>query len=167
LVLAERRPFRAGIFLGVHLLLQKVRSNRDVICETDHLGCGPSPSSAWVSNHFYPLRRLVIRNPVEQCHGTQCNPLYMKDLWPSASQFWKIIPDLKAVNNPDPSHSDPKIRGKEPKTLSKRAHNFWTHAHLTPATLGIALLFLPMWSPDLKLVERRCQDKFHCAWAER
>ena len=25
-------------FLGVYLLLQKVRSNRDVICETDHLG---------------------------------------------------------------------------------------------------------------------------------
>jgi hypothetical protein len=47
----------------------------------------------------------------------------MKDLWLSASQFWKIIPDLKAVKNPDPSHSDPKIRGKEPKTLSKRAHN--------------------------------------------
>jgi len=47
----------------------------------------------------------------------------MKDLWPSASQFWKIIPDLIAVNNPDPSHSDLKIRGKEPKTLSKRAHN--------------------------------------------
>ncbi len=41
---------------------------------------GPSPPSAWVSNHFYPLRRLVIRNPVEQDHGTQSNPLGMKDL---------------------------------------------------------------------------------------
>jgi hypothetical protein len=71
-------------------------------------GCGPSPSSAWVSNHFYPLRRLVIRNPVEQGHGTQSNPSCMKDLWPSASQFWKIIPDLETVNNPDPSMSPPK-----------------------------------------------------------
>ena len=50
---------------------------------------GVSPSSAWVSNQFMPLRRLAIRNGVEQGHGTQSNPLGMKDLWPSASRFWK------------------------------------------------------------------------------
>jgi hypothetical protein len=52
-------------------------------------GCGPSPSSAWVFNQFTPLRRLAIKNPVEQAHGTQSNPLGMKDLWPWASRFWK------------------------------------------------------------------------------
>ena len=36
-VLAWRHPFLAGFFLGVHLLLLKVRRNYDVICETDHL----------------------------------------------------------------------------------------------------------------------------------
>src|SRR5271157_5440443 len=49
--------------------------------ESPAFGCGPSPSSAGVSHHFYPLRRLVIRNPLEKCRGTQSNPLCMKDLW--------------------------------------------------------------------------------------
>src|SRR5271157_3867102 len=49
-------------------------------------GCGPSPSSAWVSNQFTPLRRQAIRNGVEQGHGTRSNRLGMKDLWPSASR---------------------------------------------------------------------------------
>ena len=42
-------------------------------------GCGPSPSSAWVFNQFTPLRRLAIKNPVEQGHGTQPNRLGIKD----------------------------------------------------------------------------------------
>src|SRR5208337_1512091 len=84
--------------------------------ESPAFGCGPSPSSAGVSHHFYPLRRLVIRNPLEQGHGMQSNPLCMKDLWPSASQFWKIIPDLKTVNNPDPDSF-------RPKNQRKRAQN--------------------------------------------
>ncbi len=49
LVLAERRPFRAGIFWGVHLFLQKVRSNRDVICERDHSGAARTASSSWAA----------------------------------------------------------------------------------------------------------------------
>ena len=38
---------------------------------------------------FYDYRRQAIQNGVEQGHGTQSNPLGMKDLWPSASRFWK------------------------------------------------------------------------------
>ncbi len=38
---------------------------------------------------FYAFRRQAIQNGVEQGHGTQSNPLGMKDLWPSASRFWK------------------------------------------------------------------------------
>ena len=49
-------------------------------------GCGPSPSSAWVFNRITPLRRLAIKNGVEQGHGTQSNRLGIKDLWPSASR---------------------------------------------------------------------------------
>src|SRR5208337_4700643 len=48
----------------------------------------------------------------------------MKDLWPSASRFWHLIkPGLKRSKTQILSLSDPKIRGQEPKTLSKRAHN--------------------------------------------
>src|SRR5271157_482294 len=50
---------------------------------------GVSPSSAWVFDQFTPLRRLAIKNRVEKGHGTQSNPLGMKDLRPSASRFWK------------------------------------------------------------------------------
>jgi hypothetical protein len=81
-------------------------------------GCGPSPSSAGVCNHCYPLRRLVIRNPVEQGHGTQSNPLGMKDLWLSAGQFWKIIPDLETVNSRDPDPFRPqnqRLRTQNPE----------------------------------------------------
>src|SRR5208337_2975892 len=62
------------------------------------------------------LRRQIMKNPLEQGHGTQSNPLCMKDLWPSASQFWKIIPDLKTVNNPDPDSF-------RPQNQRKRAQN--------------------------------------------
>src|SRR5208337_3918881 len=48
----------------------------------------------------------------------------MKDLWPSASRFWHLIkPGLKRSKTQILTLSDPKIRGQEPKTLSKRAHN--------------------------------------------
>src|SRR5208337_5526487 len=57
--------------------------------ESPAFGCGPSPSSAWVFNQFTPLRRLAIKIPVEQGHGTQSNRFGIKDLWPSASRFWK------------------------------------------------------------------------------
>ena len=50
---------------------------------------GVSPSSAWVFSRFTTLRRQAIKNGVEQGHGTQSNPLGMKDLWPLASRFWK------------------------------------------------------------------------------
>ena len=47
----------------------------------------------------------------------------MKDLWPSASRFWQLIkPGLKRSKTQILTLSDPKIRGQEPKTLSKRAH---------------------------------------------
>jgi hypothetical protein len=42
--------------------------------------------AVWVFNRFAPLRRLAIKNGVEQGHGTQSNRLGMKDLWPSASR---------------------------------------------------------------------------------
>src|SRR5271166_2764126 len=61
-----------------------------------------SLSSAGVPNQLCPLRRQIIRNPVEQGHKTQSNPFCMKDLWPSDGQFWKIISDLETVNNPFP-----------------------------------------------------------------
>ena len=48
-----------------------------------------SPSSAWVFNQFTPLRRLAIKNPLEQGHGTQPNRFGIKDLWQSSSRFWK------------------------------------------------------------------------------
>ncbi len=48
----------------------------------------------------------------------------MKDLWPSASRFWHLIkPGQKRSTTQILTRSDPKIRGQEPKTLSKRAHN--------------------------------------------
>ena len=48
----------------------------------------------------------------------------MKDLWPSASRFWHLIkPGQKRSTTQILTLSDPKIRGQEPKTLSKRAHN--------------------------------------------
>jgi len=48
----------------------------------------------------------------------------MKDLWPLASRFWHLIkPGLKRSKTQILTLSDPKIRGQEPKTLSKRAHN--------------------------------------------
>src|SRR5208337_1841082 len=46
-------------------------------------------ASAWVFDRFTTLRRLAIKNGVEQGHGTQSNRLGIKDLWPSASRFWK------------------------------------------------------------------------------
>ena len=66
----------------------------------------------------------MIKNGVEQGHGTQPNPLGMKDLWPSASRFWQLIkPGLKRSKTQILTLSDPKIRDQEPKTLSKHAHN--------------------------------------------
>src|SRR5208282_4284431 len=38
---------------------------------------------------LYDYRRQAIKNGVQQGHGTQSNPLGMKDFWPSASRFWK------------------------------------------------------------------------------
>jgi hypothetical protein len=49
--------------------------------ESPAFGCGPSLSSAGVSHHFYTLRRLVMRNPLERFHGKQSNPLVINDLW--------------------------------------------------------------------------------------
>ena len=48
-----------------------------------------SRDSGYNSLNGIALKRLAIRNGVEQGHGTQSNPLGMKDLWPSASRFWK------------------------------------------------------------------------------
>src|SRR5271166_3583503 len=79
---------------------------------------GPVPHQPGVFHSFYPLRRQIMKNPVEQGQGTQSNPLSMKDLWPSASQFWKIIPDLETVNNPDPDSFRPqnqRSRAQNPK----------------------------------------------------
>ena len=71
-----------------------------------------------------PLRRQAIKNGVEQGHGTQSNRLGMKDLWPSASRFWTgSSQGQKRSRTQILTLSDPKIRGQEPKTLSKRAHN--------------------------------------------
>jgi hypothetical protein len=65
-----------------------------------------------------------MKNGVEQGHGTQSKRFVMKDLWPSASRFWHLIkPGLKRSKTQILTLSDPKIRGQEPKTLSKRAHN--------------------------------------------
>ena len=36
---------------------------------------------------IYAFRRQAIKNGIEQGHGTESNPLDMKDLWPSASRF--------------------------------------------------------------------------------
>ena len=48
----------------------------------------------------------------------------MKDLWPSASRFWHLINQgQKRSTTQILTLSDPKIRGQDPKTLSKRAHN--------------------------------------------
>jgi len=48
----------------------------------------------------------------------------MKDLWPSASRFWHLIKFCqKRSATQFLTLSDPKIRGQEPKTLSRRAHN--------------------------------------------
>ena len=103
------------------------------------VGCESSPSSAWVFNQFTPLRRLAIKNPVEQGHGTQSNPLGMKDLWPSASRFWKNQARCqKRSITQILTLSDPKIRGQEPKTLSKRAHN-----PLLGGNKGTGVVFAP------------------------
>src|SRR5271157_1947605 len=73
---------------------------------------------------IYALRRLAIKYSVEQGHWTQSNRFGIKDLWPSASRFWHLIkPGLKRSKTQILTLSDPKIRGQEPKTLSKRAHN--------------------------------------------
>src|SRR5208337_5083324 len=37
------------------------------------------------------FRRQAIKNGVEQGHGTQSNPLGMKDLWPSASRWPQVF----------------------------------------------------------------------------
>ncbi len=60
-----------------------------------------------VFNRFAPFRRQAIKNGVEKEQGRQSNPLRIRDLWPQASEFWKIIPDLKTVNNPDPDSFRP------------------------------------------------------------
>ena len=49
------------------------------------VGCSQSLVSLGFSSS-YDYRRLAIKNGVEQGHGTQSNPLGMKDLWPSASR---------------------------------------------------------------------------------
>jgi hypothetical protein len=46
-------------------------------------GCWSSPASAGVLHSFYPLRRQIMQNPVEQGHETRSNPLLPQDLWPS------------------------------------------------------------------------------------
>ena len=79
---------------------------------------GVSPSSAWVFNQFRPLRRLVIKNRVEQGHGTQSNRFGIKDSWPSASRNSKIKPGSETVNNPDPDSFRPqnqRSRHQNPK----------------------------------------------------
>ncbi len=62
----------------------------------------------------------------------------MKDLWPSASRFWHLIkPGQKRSTTQILTLSDPKIRGQEPKTLSKRADNpLLKEAGLTKPTGG-------------------------------
>src|SRR5271157_2891306 len=71
-----------------------------------------------------PLRRQAIKNGVEQGHGAQSNRFGIKDLWPSASRFWHLINQgQKRSTTQILTLSDPKIRGQEPKTLSKRAPN--------------------------------------------
>src|SRR5271165_849448 len=65
-----------------------------------------------------------MKNGVEKGHGTQPNRHGIKDLWPSASRFWHLNkPGLKRSKTQILTLSDPKIRGLDPKTLSKRAHN--------------------------------------------
>src|SRR5271166_451037 len=56
------------------------------------IGPGSPPSIDPVHPELSPPPepcRQIIKNSVEQGHGTQSNPLGMKDLWPSASRFWK------------------------------------------------------------------------------
>jgi hypothetical protein len=52
------------------------------------VGCSQSLVSLGFSS-IYAFRRLAIKNGVEQGHRTQSNRLGIKDLWPSASRFWK------------------------------------------------------------------------------
>ncbi len=87
------------------------------------VGCSQSLISLRFSS-CYAFRRHAIKNGLEQGHGTQSNRLGIKDLWPSAGRFWHLIkPGLKRSKTQILTLSDPKIRGQEPKTLSKRAHN--------------------------------------------
>src|SRR5271165_4146939 len=73
---------------------------------------------------FAPLRRQAIKNGVEQGHGTQSNRLGIKDLWPSATDSGTSSSQgQKRSKTQILTVSDPKIRGQDPKTLSKRAHN--------------------------------------------
>jgi len=83
-------------------------------------GCGPSPSSAGVSNRFCPLRRQIIRNSVERGHETQPNHFDTRDLWPSASRSWKIIPDLETVNKPSPDSFRPQNQRKRAQNPEQR-----------------------------------------------
>ena len=86
-----------------------------------------------------------MKNPLEQGHGTQSNPLGYERLVAIGKPILdKSSKCQKRSTTQILTRSDPKIRGQDPKTLSKRAHNSWTYAHLTPATLGIAMLFLSM-----------------------
>src|SRR5271157_3542324 len=82
------------------------------------VGCSQSLISPRFGS-FYDYRRQAIQNGVEQGHGTQSNPLGMKDLWPSASRFWHLIkPGSETVKNPDPDSFRPqnqRSRTQNPK----------------------------------------------------
>jgi len=73
---------------------------------------------------FYAFRRQAIKNGVEQGHGTQSNRSRIKDLWPSASQFWHLIkPGSKTVNNTDPDSFRPqnqRSRTQNPKQTRRQ-----------------------------------------------
>ena len=65
-----------------------------------------------------------MKNPVEQGHGTQSNPLGMNRLVAIGKPILdKSSKCQKRSITQILTRSDPKIRGQEPKTLSKRAHN--------------------------------------------
>ena len=55
--------------------------------------------------------------------GLEPNPLGMKDLWPSASRFWKKRPGLETVNNPDPDCFRPQNHGLRTQNPRQTAHN--------------------------------------------
>ena len=61
---------------------------------------GPVPHQPGFLINFSPLRRQTIKNGVEQGHGTQPNRSTMKDLWPSASRFWKDQARLRNGQQP-------------------------------------------------------------------